>query len=137
MVEIALGKLVLLVDKKTSAISFYTDKGILLLSEGTPLPRQIAVSPKHQSWAYFNWTKKEVLKARGAFDKQWIELKSTAKYISFGENSKRPACLMSNNGYRILVPAGKRIMCCTIPVYGSYIHTEGETHIDYFFQLLE
>lgn len=137
MVEITWGKLVLLVDKKTSAISFYTDKGILLLSEGTPLSRQIAVSPKHQSWAYFNWTKKEVLKARGTFEKQWIELKSTAKYISFGENSKRPACLMSNTGYRILVPAGKRIMCCTIPVYGSYIHTEGETHIDYFFQLLE
>lgn len=135
-VEISFGKLLLQVDKKTGAISFCTKDGRILLSEGTPLPRQIAVSPKNQTWTYFNWSKKEILKARGAFDKQLLDLKSTAKYISLGAKSQRPACLISNTGYQILVPAGIRTMCCTIPVYGSYLHTEGETQIDYFFRVV-
>ena len=95
IVEITFGKLLLRVDKKTSVISFYNRQGQLLLTEGTPLPRQIAGSPKPQSWAYFNWTKKEKLKARGSYDKQLLELKSAAKYISIGAKSGRPACLIS------------------------------------------
>ncbi|MBT9777371.1 AAA family ATPase [Clostridium sp. MCC353] len=134
MVEVRFGKLLLRVDKKTGGVSFYTDKEKLLLAESPSLPRQIAVSPKKQTWTYFDWSKKESLKARGTFDKQWIDLKSTAKYISFGETSKRPACIMSNNGYQILVPAGKPVMCCTIPVYGTYLYTEGESQVDYFFR---
>lgn len=134
MVEVRVGKLLLRVDKKTGGISFYTDKETLLLSESPALPRQIATSPKNQTWTYFNWTKKEILKARGASDRQWMELKSTAKYISFGEKSKRPACIMSNSGYQILVPAGRRVMCCTIPVYGSYLYTDGDKQVDYFFR---
>ncbi len=135
IVEITFGKLLLRVDKKTSVISFYNRQGQLLLTEGTPLPRQIAGSPKPQSWAYFNWTKKEKLKARGSYDKQLLELKSAAKYISIGAKSGRPACLISDAGYQILVPAGRRVMCCTIPVYGSYLHTGGEARIDYFFRI--
>lgn len=136
MVEIALGKLILRVDKKTGGISFYTEQGVHLLSEGTPLPRQIAGPPQNQTWTYFNWTKKEILKARGSYNKKWIDMKSTAKYISFGAKSGRPACMMSNSGYQILVPAGRRVMCCTIPMYGSYISTEGEPYIDYYFRTM-
>ena len=136
MVEVTVGKLLLQIDKKTSAVSFYTRQGRLLLTEGAQTPRQIAVTPKPQSWAYFNWAKKEVLKARGSYDKQLLELKSTAKYISLGAKSQRPACLISDAGYQILIPAGRRVMCCTIPVYGSYLHTEGESRIDYFFRIL-
>lgn len=132
VVEVRLGKLILRVDKKTGGISFYTEQEKLLLAEAAPLPRQIAGPPKNQTWTYFAWTRKEVLKARGMSDKQWLDLKTTAKYISFGAKSKRPACILSNSGYQILIPAGRRTMCCTIPMYGSYLYTEG-AQIDYFF----
>ena len=131
--EVKFGKLLLRIDKKNGGISFYTEKEMLLLSENPSLPRQIANAAKNQTWTYFDWSKKEVLKARGAVDQQWLDLKTTAKYISFGAKSKRPACVKSNSGYQILVPGGRRVMCCTIPMYGSYLYTEGEAQIDYFF----
>lgn len=135
IVELTMGKLLLRIDRKTGGISFYTKEGILLLSEGTPLPRQIGTSDKNQTWTYFNWNKKETLKARGLSDQQWIDLKSTAKYISFGAQSKKPACVSSSSGYQILIPAGRQVLCCTIPMYGSYLYTEGDPQIDYFFRI--
>jgi len=135
MVEVQFGNMLLRVDKKTGGVSFYTAKGTLLLSEASPMPRLISTSPKNQTWSYFNWTKKETLKARGLYDKQLIDLKSTAKYISCGETSQRPVCLISSSGYQILVSAGQRVMCCTIPVYGTYLSAEEETQIDYFFTI--
>lgn len=133
-VEIATEKLVLRIDKKTGRISFYTEKDKLLLAESAPFPRQIANTPKDRTWTYFDWTKKEVLKARGLFDKQLLDLNYTAKYISFGDKSERPACILSNNGYQILVPAGRPVMCCTLPMYGPYLCTEEDKVIDYFFR---
>lgn len=134
MVEVRCGRLLLRVDKKTGGILFYTEKERLLLAESGKLPRQIAGAPKNQTWTYFDWQKKEGLKARGATDQQWIDLKSTAKYISIGAKSKRPACIASNSGYQILFPAGQRVMCCTIPMYGPYVSVEGVSQIDYFFR---
>lgn len=133
-VELTTGKLILHIDKKTGGISFYTVKKELLLAENSKFPRQIEKLPQDQTWIYFNWTPKEMLKARGAFDNEWLDLKTTAKYISFGAKAEIPACIISNNGYQILVPAGRRVMCCTVPVYGPYLYTEGEKQIDYFFR---
>lgn len=132
-VELTTGKLLLQIDKKNGGISFLTAKG-KLLAESASMPRQIESSPKDQTWTYFDWPKKEILKARGTTDKRWIDLKSTAKYISLGARSERPACIMSNSGYQIFIPAGRKTMCCTIPMYGSYVYTEGEKQIDYFFR---
>lgn len=134
-IEMTTGKLLLRVDKKTGAISFYTAKERLLLSENALLPRQVEKTPGNQTRTYFEWTKKEILKARGLTDSEWLDLNKTARYISTGGNSGRPALLMSNNGYQILVPAGVRTMCCTIPVYGSYLYTEGLSQADYFFRI--
>ena len=131
-VEIRTGKLLVQVDKKTSRVAFYTVKGNLLLSEKPALPRQIGNTPKNQTWIYFDWGKKEVLKARGMQERQWLDLTNTAKYISFGEKTERPICITSNNGYQILVPSNRRVMCCTLPMYGPYLYTEGEACIDYF-----
>lgn len=136
-IEIMSGKLILRVDKKNGRISFHTDQGELLLSEKLPMPRQIANLPRKQTWAYFDWTVKDMLKARGSYDKKWIDLKFTAKYISFGRQSQRPACISSKKGYQIMVSPGRKVMCCTIPMYGTYISTEGDELIDYFFTLKE
>ncbi len=134
VVEVTTEKLLVRVDKKTGALSFYTTRGALLLTEKTQLPRQIGSAPKYQTWNYFDWTKKEILKARGTADDEWLDLCNTARYISLGAQSERPACIMSNNGYQLLVPAGKRVMCCTIPTYGPYLYTEDRKQIDYFFR---
>lgn len=133
-VEVRTGKLLLQIDKKNGGISFCTEKGNLLLSEGAPLPRQASDLPKCQTWTYFNWSRKEKLKARGMSQQQSLDLKTTAKYISFGARSKRPACITSDAGYQIFVPAGRRVLCCTIPMYGTYVSTEGERQVDYFFR---
>lgn len=133
-VELAIGRLLVRADKKTGALSFYTAKKALLLAENPQFPRHVEKSPEKQTWTYFDWDKKEILKARGAADKEWLDLNATARYISFGPESERPACIMSGNGYQILLPAGRRVMCCTVPVYGSYLRTEGGTQIDYFFR---
>ena len=134
LVEITCDKLIVRIDKKTSAVSFYTSKEKLLLSESAKMPRQVADVPKNQNWTYFDWGKKEILKARGIGDGEWLELSNTARYISHGVKFDKPACILSNNGYQILVPTGKLTMCCTIPMYGPYLYTEGEKQIDYFFR---
>ena len=67
-------------------------------------------------------------------EQQSLDLKTTAKYISFGAKSKRPACITSDAGYQIFVPAGRRVLCCTIPMYGTYVSAEGERQVDYFFR---
>lgn len=133
-VEVLSGKVLLRVDKKNGGISFYTRQGTLLLGEAAAQPRQIANGNLNQTWTYFDWTKKEILKARGALESQRLDLKSTAKYISFSSKSKRPACVISNSGYQLLIPADRRVMCCTIPMYGTYLYTEGVAQIDYFFK---
>ena len=134
VVEIATGRLLVRIDKKTGALSFYTAKGELLLTEKTQLPRQIGIAPKYQTWNYFDWTKKEILKARGETDADWLDLSNTARYVSLGIKSEKPACIMSNKGYQLLVSAGTKVMCCTIPTYGPYLYTEDEKQIDYFFR---
>lgn len=134
-VDLNTPKLKVSVDKKTGAVSFYTIKGKLLLAENAGLPRQLTSTTKDYTWNYFAWGKNEILKARGNTDEEWLDLFASAKYISLGVKSQRPACLMSNYGYQVFIPAGKKVMCCTIPVYGPYLHTEGERQIDYFFRL--
>lgn len=133
-VEIITQRLLLQVDKKSGAVSYYTGGGVLLLAENHKFPRQLENTSRKQTWTYFDWDRKEVLKARGIHDRDWIELNATAKYISFGEKSCRPACILSNNGYQLLVPPGRKVMICTIPSYGSYLYTEGVPVIDYFFR---
>ncbi|HKM34177.1 MAG TPA: 3'-5' exonuclease [Lachnospiraceae bacterium] len=133
-VELNTAKLKVSVDKKTGAVSFYTTKDKLLLSENARLPRQLTTTNRDHTWTYFAWSKNEILKARGASDEDWLDLFASAKYISMGTKSQRPACIMSNYGYQVLVPAGKKVMCCTIPMCGPYLYTEGEKQIDYFFR---
>ncbi|MDO5574175.1 MAG: AAA family ATPase [bacterium] len=132
IVEISAKKWIIRVDKKTGALSFLTSKEKLLLAENPQVPRQVGNVPKNQTWTYFNWTKKEILKARGASEGEWLDLSNSARYVSHGTSSSQPACIMSNLGYQLLVPAGKRVMCCTIPTYGPYMYIENEKQIDYF-----
>ena len=134
MVEVSTAKLLVRVDKQSGAVAFYNAKEKLLVAENAKLPRQIESKTQNHTWIYFDWSRKEILKARGNSDEEWLDLNNTARYVSFGKESEQPSCILSNSGYQILVAAGKKAMCCTIPTYGSYIYLEDAKQVDYFFR---
>ncbi|UWO25829.1 ATP-binding domain-containing protein [Marvinbryantia formatexigens] len=133
LVEIATGKLVVRVEKKTGALQFYDKKGVLLLAEKAQLPRQMETAAGYQSWIYFDWQKNEKLVAKGVLAEQTERLSQKARYISFGGRSLRMPLLYSSKGYGIGVAAKGAVLCCAIPMYGPYLYTEGEKQIDYYF----
>lgn len=131
-IEIRLEKLTVRVEKKTGALSFISKTGNVLLSEKTDVSRQYH-GTKDIWWEYFDWSKKEALSVRGKQDIDWNEFNQSARFISHGE-STRPALIMSNKGYQILVPAGYKALACTIPAYGPYLRFENGGCIDYIFR---
>lgn len=135
-IEITLAKLKIRIVKKTGALEFLSRSGATLLAENATLARQYH-GTKDMWWEYFSWSKKETLSTRGETDDVWKDLNQTAKYISHGRNSDRPALLMSAKGYQILVPEGIRTLACTIPTYGPYLCFEDAECIDYLFRSLQ
>lgn len=131
-VEMRLEKLTVRIDKKTGAVSFISKTGTVLLSENTATARQYHGN-EDTWWEYFDWTKKEAFSVRGKDNVDWKEFISSARYISHGQ-SERPALLLSNKGYQILVPGGIKVLVCTIPAYGPYMCFEDTEFIDYIFR---
>lgn len=131
--EIRLNKLTVNVDKRSGALSFLTKSGELLLSENRDTSRQYN-SGTNTWWNYFDWTKKEILTARGEDDLTWADLGNTAKYISHVSKSERTPILMSTKGYQILIPAGIKVLSCTVRTYGNYLSYEDSDSIDYIFR---
>ncbi len=130
--EIVLEKLTVKIEKRVGALTFISKAG-LLLSEKTDVCRQYH-GGRDVWWDYFDWSKKEVLTARGNDDSEWSDLTGAAKYVSFGRESDRSAVIMSNRGYQILVPGGVKTLCCTIPMYGPYLCFEDTEYMDYCFR---
>lgn len=128
-VELLTEKALIRVDKKTGAVSFLTPRGKLLLAERGREPRQIGSG---RIWVYFDWDKGENLIARGAADEEMLSIGSSARYISFGGDNSRWPALTSPKGYELLLPPGKKVLCCNIAVYGSYLSTEGTEVIEYY-----
>lgn len=122
----------LTVDKKSGAISYANAAGKTVLKEKTAPPRQMDVVKK-QNWMYFDWSRSERLSAKGVLKDDRLPLKNTTKYICYGEKSKRFPLVHSNLGYGIAVAADSDVLCCNIPMYGSYISTEHMELIDYYF----
>ena len=130
--EIRLEKLTVRVDKKSGAMTFVSKSGATLLSENVTTARQYHGAADIW-WNYFDWSKKELLSGRSEDEMSWTDLCNTAKYISHGD-SGRPSVFMSTKGYQILVPAGIKVMSCTVPTYGYYLCFEDTPCIDYIFR---
>ena len=130
--EIRLEKLTVKIDKRSGALTFISKSGATLLSENPMTARQYHGAADIW-WNYFDWSKKELLSGRGEDDISWTDLCNTAKYISHG-SADRPAVFMSTKGYQILVPAGIKVMSCTVPTYGTYLCFEDTPCIDYIFR---
>lgn len=133
LAELSTGKITVQIDKRSGAIRFLSAGGRKLLSESTGLPRQIESGEKIRTWEYFNWTKEEKLSAKGILSEDLERMTCKARYISFGGKRLRMPLLVSGYGYGIGIASEETVLCCTVPMYGTYIHTEGNGQIDYFF----
>lgn len=133
LTELRTGELCIHVEKKTGAVQFLDRQGRLLLAEQAALPRQMEMSDAPQGWVYFDWEKKEQLFIKGMLADELERVNQKARYISFGGKRLRMPLIVSANGYGIGAAAEGTAMCCTIPMYGSYLYTQGNGQIDYYF----
>ena len=136
-IEIVTAKMTVSVDKKTGAVSFASKASGFLLSESSKLTRQ-----NHEGnriwWNYFEFGKKEIIKALGP-NGEWLDVSGKARYVSNSSDEELNATtsIMSMNGYRILIPAQKKILLNVISPFSSYIKYENSEEIDYFFQVVK
>ena len=130
-VELATSKLIVRGDRKTGALSFFKTDGKLLLSEPVKEPRMIGVN---RTWQFFEWGKGEELFARGPETPRKVG--NSAFYISFGKNNKKFPALASSKGYQLSFPPEEKLLCCNVPVYGTYVSAEDKHVIDYYFTVI-
>ncbi len=133
LAELSTEKLTVQIDRRSGAIRFLSKDGRRLLSEPTGLPRQIEPGEKIRTWEYFDWKKDEKLFAKGILYEDLERMTCKARYISFGGKRLRMPLLLSSYGYGLGIASDETVLCCTVPMYGTYIHTEGEGQIDYYF----
>ncbi len=128
-------ELCLQIDKASGTLRFLTRDKKLLLAERSRESRQIDTDSFGQSraWLYFDWQKNENLYAMGTRDTNGMKLRGSARYISHDADTDELPLLLSDKGYGILLAADGPVMCCDIPSYGSYLHTEGAAWTDYYF----
>lgn len=129
------GRIVVVVEKANGAVQFFDSKGSLLLKEAVKEPRQLEDTPRKRGWVYFDFGKKETLKAQGILKDDLRRIDKKAYYISFGGKPMRQSQVVSSNGYRIM-PAGENtVLFCDTGVYGSYLYMEEVSQLDYYFQI--
>ena len=85
------------------------------------------------SWVFFDWDKKERIKAKGMLDTDFLDVTLNARYISFGGKKHRMLLVLSNRGYGIAAAAKNTVLLCDIKTYGQYLYAEGERQLDYYF----
>ncbi len=130
VVEIAAGEITVRVDKRSGAVSFWNRENQLLLAENAAEPRVIG---EEGSWVFFDWDKKERIKAKGMLDTDFLDVTLNARYISFGGKKHRMPLVLSNRGYGIAAAAKNTVLLCDIKTYGQYLYAEGERQLDYYF----
>ena len=133
-IELVTDELCLQVDKSSGSVSYLTRDKKLLLAEKRSESRRIEEGRdgKNKTWLYLEWSKEE--KVYGfAKDKGGLNLRGSARYISHGGNSGELPFLLSDKGYGILVAADGPTLSCDVPAYGSYLYTEDEFQMDYYF----
>ena len=128
-VEITTGYGQIRVDKKTGALTFLNTQGKILLTERSREPRQLGGK---KNWSFFDRKKDEVLIAGGIGAPNPLKIGNSAVYFSYGREDDRYPGLASSNGYEMIFPAGSRVMCCNIAMYGTYISMEETEIIDYY-----
>lgn len=137
-IELTTDELCLQIDKTTGAIRYLTRDRKLLLAERSKECRQIENASDgtiglNKTWLFLDWQKGENLYGIGTQGSANISLRGTAKYFSHGSQYEDLPFLLSDKGYGLLIPTDNPVMCCNISTYGSYLYTENEKQIDYYF----
>ncbi|MDE7233399.1 MAG: hypothetical protein K2N37_10050, partial [Lachnospiraceae bacterium] len=134
-VELVTDELILQVDKVTGSIRYLTRDKKLLLAERGKESRQIetGLDGRNKSWLFLDWQKNENLFGMGVQGESGINLRGTARYISHENHTGELPFLLSDHGYGILIASDGPTMCCNISTYGSYLYTENERQMDYYF----
>lgn len=133
LVELSTGKITVQIDRRSGALRFLSRDGRRLLTEKTALPRQVEGGKRVRTWEYFDWQKEEKLSAKGILAEDLERMDHKARYISFGGKRLRMPLLVSKYGYGLGIAAEETVLCCNIPMYGTYLYTEGPGQIDYYF----
>ena len=135
VVELFTDELYLQVDKVTGAIRYLTRDKKLLLQEHTRECRQQESTPGKptRNRLYLDFQKGENIYGLGVNSQAGINLRGTARYISHGESATELPLLLSDKGYGILVASDGPVLCCDIPTYGSFLYTERNFQMDYYF----
>lgn len=132
LVEITAGYAQIRVDKKTGALTFLNTQGKILLTERSREPRQLG---EKKNWSFFEWKKDEALIAGGIGAPKPLKIGNSAAYFSYGRADDRYPGLASSKGYEMIFPAGSRVLCCNIAMYGTYISMEETDIIDYYLRV--
>lgn len=134
-VELLTDELCLQIDKISGRICYMTRNKKPLISERSKECRQIETSLNgtNNTWLFFDWPKGENLYAMGAQGISGMNLRGSARYFSHDENTDELPLLLSDKGYGILLATDGPALFCDIPAYGSYLHTETEAQIDFYF----
>ncbi len=128
-IDIETEKIKVSVERRTGAVSFYSKASGLLLSENDRVTRQIN-SENKLCWEYFDFGKKETLKACSAGN-EWFDITGAAGYVSPGNGDA--AVIMSSKGYKIIVPGDKNVLLNDVQSYDTFLRMQGNSTIDYFF----
>lgn len=134
MVELMTDELCLQVDKAGGAVRYMTRDKKLLLAERKQESRQIedTADGKKKTWLYLDWAKGEKIFGAEAGEREDLELRGTARYLSH-KNSKELPLLLSDRGYGIVAASMGTVVSCDLPAYGSYLYTEGREQMDFYF----
>ncbi len=132
MITLSTDELLLQINKATGAIRYLNQNKKLLLAERSRECRQQEPfsGGEMQSWLFLEPDKKEQLFAIGPSDRKALPLRGTARYIS---HTGELPFLFSDQGYGILIASDNPVICCDLPAYGTYLHTEKEAQMDYYF----
>ena len=70
---------------------------------------------------------------KGILNEDLKRINNKARYISFGGKIMRMPLIVSEYGYGLGIASEETVMCCAVPLYGTYLYTEGPGQIDYYF----
>ena len=134
-VDLMTDELWLQVDKSTGAIRYMTRDKKLLLTERSRECRQLEnkVDGKFKTWLYLDWQKKETVYGMGTAEASGMNLRGSARYISYGKDIGELPFILSDQGWGIVVAADSPVISCDIPAYGTYLHAESEEQMDFYF----
>ena len=133
-VELQTDEVGIILDKANGFLTYKNPYREVVLTERTLESRMIETTPTGltQIRQFFNLQKNENFYCIGDEGTDNLKLKGNACFISHKKDKKLPF-LLSDKGYGILLATDHRAFYCDVAAYGSYLYTEQEQQLDFYF----